>query len=389
MLYIHIPYCHHKCTYCAFYSRACHGVEEAYLEALCNELAGREEELHQQGCRNDTLYVGGGTPTLLTARQLRVLGDAVARHTDTTALQESTLECNPEDLTPDYLAALQEMALFNRLSIGIQSFRDDDLRLLNRAHNARQAIEAVAEAGKAGLRNVSIDLIYGLPGQTLQDWKENLRIAGDLPLQHLSCYALTVEPGTMLDKQVAAGRIKPADEEAALAQYSYLLEWAALHNFAQYEISSFCSPGFQALHNSHYWQRMPYTGIGAAAHSFHGNTRRWNVADVKQYIQGIKDASASAARNTAAPAASQPRASTYFLEEQLSDKDAYNETIMLGLRTTEGIDKGTLPGHWLSTLEAGIQRFVERQLLTETITHIRPTPQGLLQADGIAAELFQ
>lgn len=388
MLYIHIPFCHHKCTYCAFYSRACHGVEEAYVDALCKELAMRADELHQRDCYDGTLYLGGGTPSLLSIGQLKTIKNTIIQHVNIANIQESTLECNPEDLTPEYLAGLQKLQLFNRLSMGIQSFRNDDLRLLNRAHNTQQALEAVVQAQQAGFHNISVDLIYGLPDQTLQDWKDNLAIAESLNIQHLSCYALTVEQGTMLEKQIAMGRTRPADETVVLAQYNYLLEWVSQHGFIQYEISNFCRPGFRAIHNSRYWQRLPYMGIGAAAHSFHDNIRRWNVADVKQYSQGVMEASALAAYSKAETGSSENKTFTYFSQEQLSDKDAYNETIMLGLRTTDGIDKSMLPYHWLNTLENSAQRFIEEKLLLVTPTHILPTRQGLLQADGIAAELF-
>lgn len=376
MLYVHIPYCHHRCTYCAFYSRASHGVEDAYVDALCSELAMRAGELCKEEGGGDTLYLGGGTPSLLLPHQLSRLKDTLCQQMDTTKLQESTLECNPENLTLDYLSTLQELRLFNRLSIGIQSFRDDDLRLLNRAHNARQAISAVLEAQHAGFRNISIDLIYGLPGQTLQSWKDNLAIAGDMHIQHLSCYALAVEHNTMLEKQIAAGRTQPADEEVVMEQYNYLLEWAAENGFRQYEISNFCKPGHHAIHNSRYWRRRPYVGVGAAAHSFQGNIRRWNVADITNYILGVEQT------NTG------NQTSRYYFEERLTERDAYNEFIMLGLRTMNGICKSSMPSALMPVLRNAITPFLEKGLLQETVTHIIPTPQGLLQADGIAAELF-
>lgn len=376
MLYVHIPYCHHRCTYCAFYSRASHGVEDAYVDALCSELAMRAGELCKEEGGGDTLYLGGGTPSLLLPHQLSRLKDTLCQQMDTTKLQESTLECNPENLTLDYLSTLQELRLFNRLSIGIQSFRDDDLRLLNRAHNARQAISAVLEAQHAGFRNISIDLIYGLPGQTLQSWKDNLAIAGDMHIQHLSCYALAVEHNTMLEKQIAAGRTQPADEEVVMEQYNYLLEWAAENGFRQYEISNFCKPGHHAIHNSRYWRRRPYVGVGAAAHSFQGNIRRWNVADITNYILGVEKT------NTG------NQTSRYYFEERLTERDAYNEFIMLGLRTMNGICKSSMPSALMPVLRNAITPFLEKGLLQETVTHIIPTPQGLLQADGIAAELF-
>ena len=367
MIYIHVPFCHRKCTYCAFYSVVAPAARQAYVDALCRELAMRSHEMeHPIG----TVYFGGGTPTMLTPAQLGQIIGTLQSHYDLSALGETTVEANPEDLTPDYLAALRALGFFNRISIGVQSFSDDDLRLLNRRHNASQAIEAVCNAHAAGFENICIDLIYGIPRQPAGQWLANLEQAARLPVVHLSAYSLTVEPGTILQKQTDSGRLSmPADDETR-ARYDALTRWAQGNGFVQYEISNFCRPGFKSRHNSRYWDRTPYLGVGAAAHSFDGLRRRWNVADADRYVASVSSGHIA------------------HQEEELTLKDACNEYVMTSLRTTSGIDKHLLPIPFRARIAREIRRFVENGLLTETPTHYVPTPQGLLHADGIAAELF-
>jgi len=365
VLYLHIPFCHRKCTYCAFYSAVTSASKQPYVDALCRELALRcGEQPHPLR----TVYFGGGTPSILSLDQLRQLVDTIARCFDLSRLQEATLEANPEDLTPEYLRGLQELHFFNRLSIGVQSFFDDDLRLLNRRHSAQQSLRAVQAAAAAGFDNLSIDLIYGLPGQTLARWQANLDQLANLPVSHLSAYALTVEEDTILHRQVAQGRVTPADEEEVLAHYRALLQWTQQAGFEQYEISNFCRPGCRSRHNSRYWDRTPYLGVGAAAHSFSGNCRRWNVADIRQYVASAGDPPHEV--------------------EHLTPTDAYNELVMTSLRTVEGIAKERVEPPFLDHLSHAIARFVVAGLILETPTHFRPTPAGLLQADGMAADLM-
>lgn len=359
MLYVHIPYCHRKCTYCAFYSQAGKHDTEAYLQALCQEITSRREPSR----RVRTLYFGGGTPSLLTSEQLGRIIDCLRKNFDLSQLEEATMEANPEDISTDYCKELLSIG-FNRLSIGIQSFRDSDLHTLNRVHNAQQALNAIAAAQEAGFRNISVDLIYGLPNQSMEDWQENLQKVQQLNVQHLSCYALTVEEGTMLDRQMAMGRVQPASEELVAAQYKALYDWTQESGFQQYEVSNFCRTGFHSRHNSRYWNRTPYLGFGAAAHSFDGQRRRWNIAFLPTYLSQ-KD---------------------YFEEETLSQEDAHNEYIMTALRTTEGIEKALLP--YPDNLARAIHKYLVAGLIAETPTHYRPTHEGLLHADGIAADCF-
>lgn len=367
MLYLHIPFCHRKCAYCAFYSVVTADGCQGYVDALCLELRDRRHEMPHP---LRTVYFGGGTPSLLSVAQLAQIVETIRANYAAGSLEEVTIEANPEDLSPAYLQALASLRFFNRISIGIQSFHDPDLRLMNRRHDSRQAIAAVMAAHDAGFRNISADLIYALPGQSDADWLDNLRQLAALPVTHLSAYSLTVEEGTMLHSQIAQGRIAPPDEEASLSHYRALLAWAARHGFQQYEISSFCRPGRRAVHNSRYWDRTPYLGIGAAAHSFDGTRRRWNVADIGRYIAG-----AAAGRIAHG-------------DETLSDKDAHNEYLMTALRTTRGIDKALINPAYGGSLAAAIRRHIAAGLIWETPDSYIPTPEGLLRADGIAADLF-
>jgi len=343
------------------------GDKQGYVESLCQELRLRRGE---QDHPLRTVYFGGGTPTILSIVQLRQVVETIRQNYDTSALEEVTIEANPEDLTADFVEGLRELDFFNRISIGVQSFKESDLRMLNRRHEAHQSVEAVKNAAAAGFDNISIDLIYGLPGQTTADWQENLIQTAALPVSHFSAYALTVEEGTMLERQIAQGRVTPADEEMMLTHYETLLAWAEREGFLQYEISNFCKAGRQSRHNSRYWDRTPYLGVGAAAHSFDGTHRRWNVADVSQYIASV--------------ATGEP----VHEEETLTPTDAYNEYIMTALRTTAGIEKAHIKAPYAEVLARQIQGLVREGLIEETGTCYKPTKEGLLQADGIAVRLL-
>lgn len=367
MLYLHIPFCHRKCTYCAFYSTVSAGGRQAYVEALCSELEYRRAAMPRP---LRTVYLGGGTPSVLTLDQLGRLVGTVRCCYDVGRLEEATVEANPEDLTAAYAAGLAGLRFFNRVSIGIQSFRDEDLRVLNRRHTARQALEAVGNVAAAGFENISVDLIYGLPGQTLAAWRENLAVLARLPVNHFSAYALTVEPGTMLEQQIVRQKVVLPGEEEVLSHYGALVDWASREGFEQYEISNFCRPPHRSVHNSRYWDRTPYLGVGAAAHSFDGVRRRWNVADVRQYVESV--AAGDAAHEA----------------ELLTPADCYNEYVMTALRTVEGIEKRRVDGPFVGHLARAVAPALAAGLLVETPTHYRPTPSGLLQADRLAVDLM-
>ena len=367
MLYLHIPYCHRKCTYCAFYSTVTSEDKQPYVDALCLELRRRS---HCMEHPLRTVYFGGGTPTILSVSQLAQIVEAIRNNYDVSALEEVTIEANPEDLSPDYLSDLSHLSFFDRISIGVQSFHDDDLRLLNRRHNSRQALEALENTVSAGFTRLSVDLIYGLPGQTTEAWLDNLSHLEGIPITHLSAYALTVEEGTMLNRQIGQGRLNPCSEDEQLSHYHALLNWATSHDFHQYEVSNFSRPGHRAIHNSRYWNRTPYLEVGAAAHSFDGLRRRWNVSDTQRYIRSVHSGPIE------------------HEEEELGLKDAHNEYLMTALRTVEGIDKKLVAPPFADRLCHDIQRFVSAGLILDNPTHYQPTAEGLLHADGIAAELF-
>lgn len=369
MIYIHIPFCHRKCTYCAFYSKPLLDPSGAttYISALCREL---EMRCYSMTGPVRTVYFGGGTPSLLPIDHLARVVETLRRCYDLSALEECTLEANPEDLTPEYLSALYRLHFFNRISIGVQSLNDAELRMVNRRHTAAQAIEAVQNTAAAGFGNISVDLIYGLPGHVRINWYDTLEAVLRLPVQHLSAYALTVEPNSIIEQQIEHGKVPPVDEDVTMFCYELLLSRTREHGMKQYEISNFARPGYKSVHNSRYWNRTPYLGVGAAAHSFDGERRRWNVSDVEQYCTLLKTGEVP------------------HEEEYLTLRDACNEYVMTALRTTEGINKSLMPYPVVEMLAAKIQKYVDNGMIANTVTHYRPTPSGLLHADGIAADLF-
>lgn len=370
MIYVHIPFCRQKCLYCAFYSlpRKSEADIDTYVDALCSEMALRKDELGTEHAV--TLYFGGGTPSLLTPSQLSKILDTLHRCYDLSQLEEFTFEANPEQLTKEYLHEIKTLGV-NRLSIGVQSFSDADLKLLNRRHTAQQAVQAVKTAQESGFDNISIDLIYGIPQS--DSWHSNLATVETLDVQHLSCYSLTLEKGTAYAKLVEKGKIQPCDEDAVISQYNTLIQWAKQNDFEQYEISNFCKSDRYSRHNSGYWDGIPYLGFGAAAHSYGGTRRWWNVADVATYIKGVKNG-------------------TSFSEsEELTAADLFNEYVMTALRTANGVEKSVLEQRFhdfASHFAEKARQFVLRGLLTDDGTAFRPTPQGLLMADAMAAESF-
>lgn len=367
MLYLHIPFCRRKCTYCAFYSVASRRGRDAYVEALCAELRSRATH-----ARVRTVYFGGGTPSQLTIGQLQTIIETLRVAFDLSHLEEATLEANPDDLSTEYLSGLRDLHFFNRLSVGVQSFNDGELHAINRAHSGAQALEVLRGATDAGFDNISVDLIMGLPGQSRDSWNANLGLVATLPaVRHLSCYELTVEPGSILERQLKSGRISLPDEEQLMMQYDALQQWCRQHDFEQYEVSNYCRPGWHSRHNSRYWDRTPYMGFGAAAHSFDGQMRRWNIADVECYTQGAL------------------KGNVPYDEEQIGPTEAFNEYLMTALRTPRGVERAQVDVRYWDALLRSAQPFVREGLLVATDDSLRPTPSGLLHADGIAASLFR
>lgn len=312
-IYIHVPFCTKRCLYCDFFSTTNLQLRNRYVEAVLTEIRCRQTEW-QNHAPFTTLYFGGGTPSLLTINELEKIINALPAN----SLEEVTLEANPDDINKDYCRQLLALG-FNRLSIGVQTFDDTSLSLLGRRHNANQAIQAVLDAHAAGFKNLSIDLMYALPNQTLARWKNDLVFALQLPVQHISTYCLTLEPNTQLYKQFNQGLYPSPDEELSNAMFDASCEILTKGGFIHYEVSNFCLKNNHSHHNSNYWNGTPYIGLGAAAHSYDGTARSWNIAHLETYLQ---------------------QASKHFFQPQreiLTDDQKRMERVMLGLRTNKGI----------------------------------------------------
>jgi len=318
-IYIHIPFCKTPCNYCNFHFSTSLNMKNDYVNALITEMEIQNIYLGLE--KIDTIYFGGGTPSLLEKQDLEKIFLALNNNFNISKDKdiEITLEANPDDITKEKLSIWKNIGI-NRLSIGTQSFIDRDLKFMQRAHNAKQAKKSIILSAKNGFKNISIDLIYGIPNLTDKEWLQNLKIANDLPIQHLSCYALTVEKNTILFHQIKKGKIVAPKDENASKQFEILMDFAKNNDFEHYEISNFCKSNFISKHNSSYWQGKKYLGLGASAHSFNGFSRQWNIANNKKYIDGLN------------------KGILNFEIENLSETDRLNEYIMTGLRTKWGID---------------------------------------------------
>lgn len=369
-LYFHIPFCKSRCYYCDFYSCTSLAKKPLLLNALRDELTRNRDFLGGEPLRS--LYFGGGTPSLCTPAEIGGLIRHAAQLWDLSQVREVTLEANPDDLSAPYLEALRREGV-DRLSLGIQSFRDDDLRWMHRRHTAAAAVRAVQDARAAGFDNLTIDLIYGLPGMTLAAWDDNLRQAVDLDVEHISAYHLTLEPGTVFGRRAARGELAPADEQAGRAQFDRLRERLSAAGFEHYEVSNFARAGRRALHNSGYWFGEPYLGVGPSAHSYDGRIRRWNHADLGRYLDGLPQ-------------------NAFYETETLGDDDRYNEYLMTRLRTDRGIDAEELRGLFgarkLQYFETRAARFVAAGLMVRDPRRYRLPGEAFFVSDGIISDLF-
>ena len=357
-LYIHIPFCKKRCLYCDFFSTTLLERREEYVEALLKEIAMRRDEA---GEPIQTVYIGGGTPSTLPSEAVIAIDQLMHSY----CIAEYTMEMNPGDVTREYLQALRQTGI-NRLSIGIQSFQDELLQLIGRRHNAQQAIDAVHRAQEVGFDNISVDLMYALPTQTMTQWEADIETALSLGIQHISSYGLMYEEGTALTKKVADGELEAIDEDTENAMYDRLCERLKQAGFVHYEVSNFALPGYEAKHNSNYWNGTPYIGIGAGAHSYIGKVRSWNPDDLDAYIQGIKDGSLTRESET------------------LTEKDLYNEQIMLGLRTNRGVLEPTS-----AQSRSNLERLVANKLLKRTDEgRVVATQNGLHVLNRIIEELM-
>ena len=315
MIYIHVPFCKSRCIYCDFYSTTqTPAIRSRYVRTLCAELQARvgylsDSEVH-------TLYFGGGTPSQLSLFEIEQIMQSIRANYQVAPDAEITFEANPDDITVQFVRGLRQLG-FNRMSLGVQSFDDKVLRMLNRRHTAAKAYEAVETIVAEGIPNVSIDLIYGLPAQTLDDFRRDLKRAFSLPVRHLSSYALSVEENTLLHRKVQRGELQLPDEELFLQEYTALMEAADAYGFSHYEISNFALPGYESRHNSGYWYGIPYLGCGPGAHSFDGVNRRYNLPDLLQYID-----------HPACP---------LHENESLTPDEHFNEFVMISLRTSRGL----------------------------------------------------
>lgn len=377
-LYLHIPFCKKRCIYCDFYSTADSSpLKVAYVDCVCREMAARASYLPSRQLQ--TIYLGGGTPSQLQPDLLCQIFDTIFKTFDVDANAEITLEANPDDLTPTYVKALHRLTPVNRVSMGIQTFNDGLLQLLNRRHTAAQARKAVSLLQECGFENLSIDLMYGLPGQTLEQWADDVMQALLMKdIRHLSAYALSYEEGTPLWQLRELGKVKEATDELSLSMYRLLMDKAREAGFEHYEISNFARPGFTSRHNSSYWQDVPYLGIGAAAHSYDGCSRQWNKPDIKTYIQSRG--------GTTGPA--------IFERECLTKEMKFNETLLKRLRTSEGLnlneierDFGTQRMQTLLTAACKLQAEGLVSIDTET-GYLRLTKSGIFVSDAIIRELF-
>lgn len=371
-IYIHIPFCKQACNYCNFHFSTSLRQQTVMMEAIGRELSLRRTYLKDE--KINTIYIGGGTPSLLEAKQLTVLFEIIFKTYDVSTTAEITLEANPDDLSVAYLQMLKRDTPINRLSIGIQSFADNDLKYMNRAHNAQEARHCLENALTIGFQNLTVDLIYGTPTTSHAQWLTNLNTIFDYKIPHISCYALTVEPKTPLDKQIRLQKKIAVSDEHAATQFEVLMEQMAQKSYVHYEISNFAQAGWYSKHNANYWKGVSYLGVGPSAHSFDGASRQWNVANNHQYLNGIAIENLN------------------FEKEILTINQQYNEYVMTALRTIWGIDIEIIELKYgfekRCFFEKMVQFFIDNQNIIKNKNHYILSASGKFLADGIAAELF-
>ena len=370
-IYIHIPFCAKRCLYCDFFSSTDMQFKTPYIQAIIREMELRKDYIDNEPI--ETIYFGGGTPSQLGKKDFEKIFDAINRIFDTSQCQEITLEANPDDMTPEYAASLQKLP-FNRISMGVQSFQEKDLRFLNRRHNREQAIRAVALCKEHGISNINIDLIYGLPGQTLDEWSLNLEEAIQLDVPHISAYHLIYEERTALYKLLKEGGITPVDEELSVSLFSTLINRLTKAGYLHYEISNFARPGYISQHNSSYWLGKKYIGIGAAAHSYNGSNRLWSVSSLPLYLKGIA---------TETPAVE---------IEELDENTQYNDFIITRLRTMWGIQlqkiKELFGEEKWNYLKQQAEPYLQQDLLNLQNETLKLSKKGIFISDGIMSDLL-
>jgi len=369
-IYIHIPFCKQACHYCDFHFSTSLKKKEELIDTLISEIELRKNEFNNTTV--ETIYFGGGTPSLLSSSEIKKIIDSVYKNYSVSKIPEITLEANPDDLSKSVIIELSNSPI-NRLSIGIQSFHEKDLKLMNRAHNKQEAIQCLEEAVKY-FDNISLDLIYGIPGTTLQEWIENIDIALRFNVKHISGYALVVEPKTALKYFIEKGTVKKADDALTAKQFHVLVEKLEANNYNHYELSSFCKEGFFSRNNTAYWQGKQYIGVGPSAHSFNGKQRGWNINNNTIYIKSINS-------------------KVLPLEmETLSTTDKYNEYIMINLRMAQGVSvkkvKESFGISYENYMLQQAQKHIDEHLLYIEDGKLKVTKKNKLLCDGIASNLF-
>lgn len=372
MIYLHIPFCKQKCSYCNFHFSTSLNFKDEMISSIKKEIFLRKGELESSNLKS--LYFGGGTPSILKVDELQSIIDEVLKHFTFDPNIEITLEANPDDLDKNFLQNLSKTPV-NRLSIGTQSFFDEDLKLMNRAHNSGEAESSIKRAQDFGLENISIDLIYGSPTSNMEIWKKNLNKTIELQVPHVSSYALTVEPKTALNTWISQGKIAAPKEAEQHEEFFYMTDFLKDHGFDHYEISNFGKPGFHSQHNSAYWKSQEYLGIGPSAHSYNGrNERSWNIANNQLYINSLNQN--KLAKET----------------EILTEKDQFNEMLMIGLRTIWGVDLTSLKEKFstelLEKFQSEIKNKLEDGILSIKNKHLKIPEKHWFLADGIASDLF-
>jgi oxygen-independent coproporphyrinogen III oxidase len=368
-IYIHIPFCKQACHYCDFHFSTNQSQRTAMCKAIAKELALQANYL--QGKQISTIYWGGGTPSLLTEAELRIILDSIYQHFSVDENLEQTLEANPDDLTKEKLVLFRSLG-FNRLSIGIQSFDDDMLKFFNRAHSAVEALKCVELARESGFNNISIDLIYAIPGQSADDWKKTIQTALTLEPEHISAYSLTIEEKTVFGNWNKKGKLKPAEENDAAIHFTTLMDMLEQHGYEHYEISNFCKPGFYSRHNSSYWKQTHYLGVGPSAHSYNSVSRQANISNNSLYQKSIEAGTVPAEIET------------------LTRENKINEYIFTTLRTSWGCDLSYLnENHGYDLASNGIlQKMKDQDWMIQLGTILYLTKKGKLLADQIASDLF-
>jgi oxygen-independent coproporphyrinogen III oxidase len=370
-IYLHIPFCKQACSYCNFHFTTSLHYKDDLVKALAKEI--ELEKDYPTGEEINTIYFGGGTPSILKIEDLSLMMEGIRRHYKVGGEAEITLEANPDDITRDKVRGWKDLGV-NRLSIGIQSFFEEELKWMNRAHTAAHAKQCIEIANTEGISNLSIDLIYGSPLLSDKMWEENVKTAIEYNIPHLSCYALTVEEKTPLHKQIESQAKEKVDEEKQGRQFLLLMDWLKLAGYEHYEVSNFSKPGCRSRHNSSYWKGEKYLGVGPSAHSYNGTERRWNVYNNTVYIKGIIEGTPG--REV----------------EVLTTEQKFNEYVMISLRTIEGMSLDEIErgwgSEWRDFVKMMMTKYVEQGLVAAKDNRFQLTREGMLFADGIASDLF-